>query len=266
MNGRTIWPLILLTVLLSACSNGPNSNYEEFGDRANTRGFGHKYAQPENEDELVIGPADSINIQISNNPTLSGTQQVRIEGTITMPFVDQVKVAGLTPTQIRDKLEILLSPYIRNITIQVVPIDIQSKNIYVAARDLNDAINVFRIPVEGDMTLIDLISDLGGVPRLADDCHVRLIRGDPLHPKVLNINVRDMIQNGFTAANVLMRPDDIVYFPPDFFGKISIWVRKVMRPVREISASLNGIINTIDLIENGPQNNNFGGGFQQGGF
>lgn len=245
---------VVLTVLMvTACSNGPNSKFEEFGTRANTRGFGHKYAQPDNNDELVMGPGDSINIQIANNPQLGGTQVIRVEGAITMPWVDKVKVAGLSPSQIRDKLEILLSPYIRDCAVQVVPIRIVSKRIYIFARDLNGALQTQALPVTGDMTLIDLFTAIGGVPVLADDCHVKVIRGDPVRPKILNINVRDMVLNGYTGGNIQMLPDDIVYLPPTFWARVAIAVRQVTRPVRELSNSLRGIVDTIDVIEGNPR-------------
>ena len=241
--------VLLAVLLVAACSNGPNSKFDEFGERANTRGFGHKYAQPENADELVMGPGDTINIQIANNPTLSGTQPIRAEGAITMPWVDAVKVAGLTPTQIRDKIEILLSPYIRNVTVQVVPVGIVSKKIYIFARDIDGALQIQSLPVMGDMTLLDLFASIGGVPTLADDCHVKVIRGDPIHPHVLNINVRDMVLNGYTAGNIQMQPDDIVYLPPTFWARVAIAVRQVTSPVRELSNSLRGVVDTIDIIQ-----------------
>ncbi len=234
---------VLAIFLLSACSNGPNSKFEDFGDRVNTRDFGHKYAQPENADELVMGPGDTINIQIANNPALSGTQPVGVSGGITMPFVDTVKVAGLTPAQIRDKIEILLSPYIRDVTVQVVPISIISKRVYIFARDADGALQIQTLPMAGDMTLLDMFAAIGGVPILADDCHVKVIRGDPLHPKTLNINVRDMVLNGYTGGNIQMRPDDIVFLPPTFWARLAMGVREVFRPVTELSRSLSGIVN-----------------------
>lgn len=240
---------IAAVLLVSACSNGPNSKFEDFGTRANTRDFGHKYAQPLDAEELVMGPGDVVNIQIANNPTLSGNQAVRVEGAITMPFVGNVKIAGLGPSQIRDKLEILLSPYIREVTVQVIPIKINSKRIYIFAKDLDGSIQLQALAMQGDMTLIDLFAAIGGVPRLADDCNVKVTRGDPINPKTLTINVRDMIVNGYTGGNIQMRPDDIVYLPPTFWAKVAISVRQVTLPVRELSNAMRGVIDTIDLAQ-----------------
>ncbi len=240
-------------LLLVCCSNGPNSEYAEFGNRVNTSGFGHKYAQPDDATEFVIGPGDSINIQLSNNPALSGTQQIRPEGDITMPFVGNIKVAGLTPSQIRDKIEILMSPYIREVTAQVIPVSIVSKNIYIIAKDLNGALQFQSLAMAGDMTLLDMFAQIGGVPVLADDCHVKVIRGDPLHPKVLNINVRDMVVNGFTAANIQMKPDDMVYLPPTFWARAAMAVREVTSPVRELSNSLNGVLGAVSIAQGNPR-------------
>ncbi|MFT7620814.1 MAG: hypothetical protein ACI97A_004472, partial [Planctomycetota bacterium] len=174
--------VIAFMLFVTACSNGPNSKFEDYGIRANTKDFGHKYAQPLDSDELVMGPGDRINIQVANNPALSGTQAIRIEGAITMPFVGNVKVAGLAPTQIRDKLEILLSPYINEVAVQIIPVSISSKRIYICAKDLDNSILIQALPMQGDMTLIDLFATIGGIPTLADDCHVKVIRADPINP------------------------------------------------------------------------------------
>lgn len=247
---RLAWIFMMLG-LVSACSNGPNSKYEDFGERINTEGFGHKFPQPENEDELVMGPGDVLDMQIANSPDLSSAQPIRVEGVITAPFVGDVKVAGLTPTQIRDKLAVLLTPYITDVSVQVIPISIQSKVIYVYSTDRLGGLIGGSVPVGGDMTLIDLITILGGVSPGADDCHVKVTRGDPRHPKTLNINVRDIILNGYTAGNIRMRPDDMVYMPPAFYAKVTQFLNQVTSPIRVLSSTLSSASTPIFLITEG---------------
>lgn len=245
--------LLVVVCTLGGCINGPNSKYEEFGDRVNTEGFGHKFPQPENEEELVLGPADTVDIQIADNPTLSGAQPITFEGAITAPFVGSVRVAGLTPDQIRDKLQILLTPYIRDVSIQVVPVLIQSKVVYIYAYDRFGSLRGRAMPLQGDMTLLDLITRIGGVNFLADEYHIQVIRGDPRHPKKLDINIRDMIENGYTAANIRMRPDDLVLVPQNFFALISSNITRITLPLQSIQRASQ----TIFFLRNGGL---FGGG------
>ena len=242
---------VLALAFAPSCANGPNSTYEEFGRRVNTEGFGHKYAQPDDAEELVLGPGDTLDIQIAHNPNLSGAQPVRIEGVITAPFVGNVRVAGLTPTEIQEKLQVLLNPYIRDVTIQVTPIAIRSKVIYVYATDRFGALRGRMVPLGGDMTLIDLITQIGGVPFLADDCHVKLVRGDPRHPKVLNINVRDMIVNGYTAANVQLKPDDILWLQPTFFARLGQALTQVTFPLRAVATAIRDGATTYFFLQDG---------------
>ena len=138
--------------------------------------------------------------------------------------------------------------------------NIQSKNVYVIAKGVDGDISVGKVPVTGDMTLIDLLVDAnGGFPAFSDDCHVRVLRGDPMHPKVLDINVHDMLVNGYMAGNIRMLPDDMVYFPPDFWGKLTILTRRTTRPIRELSNSVRGISTAVDLLQDGKIDN--GGGY-----
>lgn len=241
--------LLVLLVAGTAC-NGPNSKYEDFGDRVNTRGFGHKFAQPVDQDELVLGPGDTVTIQIANLPELDSTQPLSIEGNVQAPFVGLVKAAGLTPTQVRDKLVVLLTPYVRDVSLQVIPIAITSKRIYVWTTGRFGELTGRAVGLQGDMTLMDLMTMVGGNSML-DDCHIKVIRADPRHPEVLDINFREMVLEGYSAGNIQMRPDDIVYLPPTFFAKIAQTLNTLTLPLRVVSRSLRDASTAILFVEDG---------------
>lgn len=247
---RTLLLLALLAAS-SACSNGPNSSYEEIGDRVNTRGFGHKYAQPEGQTDPVLGPGDDVDVQFASQTELNSRQPVAIEGTIQAPFVGPVKVAGLTAGQIRDKLTILITPYIKDVSIQVIAVGLQSKKIYIYTTGQYGELVGREMALRGDYTLIDLVTELGGFRFNEDDHHVKVIRGDPRHPKVLNINVRDMIINGYTAGNIQMQADDMVWLPPTFWAKLAQVINAVTYPIRTLSNATREVASTIFFIERG---------------
>lgn len=248
--GRT-FPAVfgLLTLLgLVGCTNGPNSSYEEFGDRVNTRGFGHKYAQPDGQSDPVLAPGDEISVEIANNPDLSSKQPVQQNGTIVAPFMGEVKVAGLTTSQVRDKMAILLAPYVRDISVQVIALNLRSKNIYVYTTGQYGEIKGKKVRLEGDMTLLDLLSSFSIAD---DDCHIKVIRADPRHPKVLNINVRDIIVNGYSAANIPMQADDIVWMPPTVWAAFAQSIAYALYPVQVVFRSAREGVGTYYFIERG---------------
>ncbi|HGY90947.1 MAG TPA: hypothetical protein ENK43_07230 [Planctomycetes bacterium] len=243
--------LALLMVILTVGCNGPNSKYEEFGNRVNTRAFGHKYAQPEYEDEWTLGPGDVISIQIANNTDLDSLQPILADGTVQVSYVGPVKVAGLTTEQIQSKIQLLLSPYIRGVSVVVTPQRIVSKRIYVFTTELRGGIRARALPLQGDYTVLDLVADVGGIDFLADDCHLKVIRGDPRHPQVLDINVYDMFVNGYTAGNIQLRPDDIVYFQPSFFARIAQTLYQATLPLKSLSLNLSEAADTVLFIQTG---------------
>lgn len=243
--------VIAAIVLSGACSNGPNSTYEELGSRVNTRGFGHKYGQPEDLEEPVLAPGDVISVEVANLPELSSKQPVSYDGSIIAPFIGNVKAAGLTSTQVRDKLTVLLSPYIRSPTIQVIPVALDSKNIYLYTTGPYGELIGRKIPIYGDMVLLDLITDLGGFNLPDDDCHVKVIRADPRHPVTWNINVRDMIVNGYSAGNVHLKADDIVWLPPSIWARVAQEVNFALYPVQVLFRSAREGVGTFYFIERG---------------
>lgn len=249
LQGRLLVACLLLVSLLGC--NGPNSKYRELGERANTESFGHRFAQPDDEDDLTLGPGDIINIQVANLPEFQSQQPVRFDGRITGPLGIDVKVAGLTPQRVSDKLTILLNPYIRDVRVQVITVQVTSKNLYLYTTGRYGELVGRRMPLEGDMTLLDLMTMIGGVPQLADDAHVRIVRGDPRHPKKWDINVAEMILEGYTGGNIQMKPDDIVFLPPTFFARIAQAINVATLPVRVISRGIQDMASTYYFIESG---------------
>ena len=94
---RAFGLLILLAALLPACAKELRvKEYQVLPQTPNP-------AQPPDE-YYVIGPGDSLNIQLWNEPTLSGPVKVRPDGFVTLPLVNEVQVSGLTTAELRKLL------------------------------------------------------------------------------------------------------------------------------------------------------------------
>src|SRR5262249_42375712 len=156
------------------------------GQSGNTKGFGEQYPPDDREDNFTFGVGDSVGVMVQNNPDLSGTFVIRIDGKITMNVIGDVQIAGLTPDQVRHKLENKVAVYMKDVTITVSAVNIVSKRFYVAAiNPVHGGFLIRPVPYKGDTTLFEVWASIGAPSTsLDDDAHIKVIHPDPRHPDV----------------------------------------------------------------------------------
>jgi|GEM_PF-4731335 len=63
------------------------------------------FAQSESPGAVVVNPGDFLQVVVWKEPSLSGTVSVRFDGVVTLPLINDVRIAGLTTIQLREVLE-----------------------------------------------------------------------------------------------------------------------------------------------------------------
>lgn len=260
-------------ILFSGCaSNGPTSTFEELGQEGNTRGFGRLYPQDPNENALTLGVGDTVAVAVADTPELSGTHIIRLDGMITLPLLNEIEAAGLTAEQLRKKIELRLSGFMREPAVTVSIGQVQSKAFFIAANNpLTGGAILRKVPYRGDTVLLDVYAQMGSPSSsLDDDCHMKVIRGDPRNPKVYTVNVREIWELGYTGANIRIRPDDIIYVPPTWLGRLNSAIAGISAPFQSlfsITRSVLAVDQTVRIISGDSDVNGLGfGGFYGGGF
>ena len=71
-------------------------------------------------EEYVIGPLDQLNIFVWRNPELSAKVQVRPDGRITTPLINDMPAVGKTPAMLADDMKLALSEYIKDPIVSVI--------------------------------------------------------------------------------------------------------------------------------------------------
>ncbi len=199
--------LLLLIVtagvlLLCSCSTAPVVN------GAN--------AAPKTTERYIIGPGDSLNIFVRDNPNLSTTVPVRPDGRISIPLVQSITAAGKTPDQLAGDLEKSLSRYIRSPLVTVIVkrfVGAYSQQVRVVGQ----ATTPKSVPYRSGMTLLDVMIDVGGLTKFASGNSAKIIRH--LHDgkeQTIPVRIGDLM-NGTIKDNVVMRPGDILIIPESFF-------------------------------------------------
>src|SRR5512145_3498431 len=72
------------------------------------------------QSEYRIGPGDTLQVFVWNQPELTVTVPVRPDGMISTPLIAGVPAEGKTATQLAKDLEVALSEFVRNPTVSVM--------------------------------------------------------------------------------------------------------------------------------------------------
>lgn len=166
--------------------------------------------------KYLIGPNDTVNIFVWRNPELSGSFIVRPDGQITTSLVEDIAVAGKTPTQLAREMETILSKFIRD------PVVTVSVNGFVGpyseqVRVIGAAAKPQAYPYRQYMTLLDLMIASGGLTEFASGNSAKLVRTVNGKQVSYEVKLDDLIREGDISANVDMLPGDIVIIPEAWF-------------------------------------------------
>lgn len=166
--------------------------------------------------EYRIGPLDVLEFHSHNGDKVSSTTlTVDNMGKISYSFIDDLLVAGLTPSQLDDRLTKQLSNYIKNPRIDVIVTEFKSKSATalgeLAALRVSYTTKAAsgKIPLQGKTTLMEFIAMAGGYTVDADIKNVKLIRQGKTHL----INLYDIIEKGDETKNVIIDDGDVVDMP-----------------------------------------------------
>jgi protein involved in polysaccharide export with SLBB domain len=173
--------------------------------------------------EYRIGPLDVLEVHSHNGDKVSTTTiTVDNMGKISYSFIDDLVVAGLTPSQLDQRLTNELSNYIKNPRLDVIVTEFNSKTATalgeLAALRVGYAAKAAsgKIPLQGKTTLMEFIAVAGGYTVDADIKKVKLIR----QGKTYLINLYDIIEKGDVTKNVIIDDGDVVDMPAlSIFGE-----------------------------------------------
>ncbi len=171
---------------------------------------------PEPTPLYIIGPGDGLTIDVWRNPEVSVSTGVRQDGTITTPLIEDLPATGKTTTELAREMEEILSDYIRDPIVTVIAGGGQGP-FSNQIRVVGEANAPQSIPYIEDMTLLDLMIQIGGITEFADGNRTVLVRRINGEQKRFTIRIDDLLDHGDMTANVDIYPGDIIIVPESFF-------------------------------------------------
>jgi len=156
----------------------------------------------------VISAEDMLYISVWKEPDLTLTLPVRSDGMISLPLVDDVPAAGLTPMQLAGVLTEKLRKYLNAPRVTVVVTQIKQQRVYV----LGEVLHTGPIPLLPNMTVLQALAT-AGLTQFADTKGIYLLRADNGQQQKMAINYRQVIKGGDLAQNILLKPGDTIVVP-----------------------------------------------------
>jgi polysaccharide export outer membrane protein len=159
----------------------------------------------------VIGRLDSVEIRVFREDELTTAGQLSPDGTIRMPLIGAVKLAGLTTDQAAAAITAMLKD--GYLVSPQVSVSIEAR-VRRAVTVLGQAQNpgVFELPADRKLTVVEAIGMAGGATRIANIKKITLKRSGG---QVLTINLKDITSG--KAADVVLRDGDVLSIPESLF-------------------------------------------------
>jgi len=204
--------LSLVWFSLSAQAQGPTQNSIK-SESAKLVTAGDGAPQPPKpaavNPDYSIAPEDVLIIDVWKEPEISRTVPVRRDGKISLPLLNDVQAAGLTPTQLSSEIVEKLRATVIHPQVTVIVAQMSSQRIYI----LGQVTRGGAYPLVPDMTAVQALSIAGGPTPFAKLSKIYVMRNENGENKMLPVNYKAVVSGRMTQQNIHLKPGDTIVVP-----------------------------------------------------
>jgi polysaccharide export outer membrane protein len=158
--------------------------------------------------DYKIGPEDLLDISVWKNPELSRTVPVRPDGKVSLPLVNDIQAAGLTPTDLRLQLTQKFSEYMPSPEVAVIVREVHSVKVAVVGSVKTPG----RYELKSPATVLELIALAQGLTDFASRDRIVILRQANGTTTRIPFNYRK-VASGDDQANLVVQSGDIIVVP-----------------------------------------------------
>jgi len=157
----------------------------------------------------VIGAEDVLNISVWKEPEVTRTVPVRPDGKISLPLINDIQAAGLTPAQLTGLIMEKLNKYFTDPQVTVIVTAINSRRIYILG-EVNRSGTYQLLP---NMTVLQALSGAGGFSQFANLKGIYVLREENGKQIKFPFNYKEVIKGNRPEQNILLKPGDTIVIP-----------------------------------------------------
>lgn len=160
------------------------------------------------EPSYMIGVDDVLLISVWKEPDLTATLPVRPDGMISVPLLDDVQAAGLTPMQLASVLREKLKTYVTSPRVTVVVTQTNSHRVYV----LGEVLHTGPISMVHKMTVLQALAT-AGFNEFANTKGIYILRNQNGKEQKIPFNYKQVMKGEGGSKNFLLQPGDMIVVP-----------------------------------------------------
>jgi polysaccharide export outer membrane protein len=158
--------------------------------------------------KYVIGPDDQLNVNVWKEQELSGPVPVRPDGKISLPLLNDVQAAGLTPMQLAADITEKLKKFVSEPQVTVTVTNIQSKRVFMVGQ-----LKAGAFPLLPDMTVLQALSAAGCCSEFAKTTKIYVLRNENGKQVKYPFNFKEALKGNHSEQNILLKPGDTIVVP-----------------------------------------------------
>jgi polysaccharide export outer membrane protein len=157
----------------------------------------------------LIGPDDVLTVVFWRDKDLTGDVVVRPDGKISLPLLNDVVAAGLTPDELRASLMQSANRYLTDPNVTVVVKQINSRRVFITGEVAKPGPYLMTSPT----TVVQLVALAGGLTEFADSENITVLRPGRPREKSFRVNYKDLAKRRNLIQNIELLPGDTVIVP-----------------------------------------------------
>jgi len=167
-------------------------------------------AKSANEDpNYSIGASDVLTIDVWKEPEISRSVPVRNDGKISLPLLNDVQAAGLTPTELSSEIAERLGKILVNPQVTVIVTQMNSQRFYILGQVAHTGV----FPLEPNMTAVQALSTAGGFTAFANLKKIYVLRSEGGQKEILPVNYKEALSGRKPNKEVLLKTGDTIVVP-----------------------------------------------------
>jgi polysaccharide export outer membrane protein len=157
----------------------------------------------------LIGPEDVLDISVWKEPDVSRVVPVRPDGRISLPLINDVQAAGLSPQQLAGSVSEKLKKYLNEPQVTVIVTAINSQRVFV----VGEVLRAGAFPMLPGMTALQALSSAGGFTTFADVKRIHVVRLRNGKQIDIPFNYRDVLKGDNAERNIKLEAGDTIVVP-----------------------------------------------------
>ena len=196
--------------------NGPETNAPVAEPRSNskepaaadTKTGDNKASLPDSA-SYKIGEQDVLNITVWKEAQLSGQVVVRPDGKISVPLIDEVQAAGLTPLELQNILLEKFRPFLAVPKVSVSVREVNSRKVYV----IGQVNHTGTFHINNNTTVLQVLTDAGGLRDYANPKKIYVMRTVKGKPVKFPFHYDAVLKGQRYEENITLQPGDTIVVP-----------------------------------------------------